>query len=242
MKANQALAIAIANAKSVAPGAITSAVEDWLDEHVDPDTGYVIDDTLSTTGAAADAKKTGDEIADLKSAKAAKADVLAALFLTGDGWVNVDTNARTITFPADTSIVANDRSGNQYRYNFAEAQTVNLTIDAFSQKIIFNTSTQTLSTIYWSSPIPANCLLIALYNRNEGALEIGCRYKINGRPFGLSIDPLYAADKTLALYNRFTLNPAYGNFDHYGLNADGTFLTSQKYRVSNNDPLTFDFD
>ena len=68
MKANQALAIAIANAKSVAPGAITSAVEDWLDEHVDPDTGYVIDDTLAVTGAAADAKKVGDEISDLKSA------------------------------------------------------------------------------------------------------------------------------------------------------------------------------
>ena len=74
------------------------AVEGWLDEHVDPETGYVVDDTLAiegaaadskatgeaiaaveaeipavdatltTTGAAADAKKTGDEIADLKSA------------------------------------------------------------------------------------------------------------------------------------------------------------------------------
>lgn len=74
------------------------AVEDWLGEHVDPETGYVVDDTLAiegaaadskatgdaiaaveaaipavdatlaTTGAAADAKKTGDEIADLKSA------------------------------------------------------------------------------------------------------------------------------------------------------------------------------
>ena len=74
------------------------AVEGWLDEHVDPESGYVVDDTLaiegaaadskatgdaiaaveaeipavdntlSTAGAAADAKKTGDEIADLESA------------------------------------------------------------------------------------------------------------------------------------------------------------------------------
>ena len=81
------------------------AVEDWLGEHVDPETGYVVDDTLAiegaaadskatgeaiaaveaaipavdatlaTTGAAADAKATGDEIADLKSAIQTKADV-----------------------------------------------------------------------------------------------------------------------------------------------------------------------
>lgn len=50
-------------------GADTPAtVTAWLDEHVDPDTGYVIDDTLTIQGAAADAKKAGDEIGDLKSA------------------------------------------------------------------------------------------------------------------------------------------------------------------------------
>ena len=30
-----------------------------------------------------------------------------------------------------------------------------------------------------------------------------------------------------------------GNFQHYGLQPDGTFLTSQQYRVSNDDPMTF---
>lgn len=32
----------------------------------------------------------------------------------------------------------------------------------------------------------------------------------------------------------------FGNFQHYGLTSDGTFKTDQKYRVSNNDPMTFD--
>ena len=32
----------------------------------------------------------------------------------------------------------------------------------------------------------------------------------------------------------------YGNFDHFGLDAHGAFLTSQKYRVSTDIPLTFD--
>lgn len=40
----------------------------WLDEHIDTTTGYVVDDTLSISGAAADAKKTGDELTQLKSA------------------------------------------------------------------------------------------------------------------------------------------------------------------------------
>jgi hypothetical protein len=34
----------------------------------------------------------------------------------------------------------------------------------------------------------------------------------------------------------------YGNFQHYGLNSDGTFKESQQYRVSNNDPMTFTED
>lgn len=32
----------------------------------------------------------------------------------------------------------------------------------------------------------------------------------------------------------------FGNFDHYGLDTDGEFLLSQKYRVSNNNRMTFD--
>lgn len=42
-------------------------VTEWLNEHVDPDTGYVIDNSLTIQGAAADAKKVGDEISGLKN-------------------------------------------------------------------------------------------------------------------------------------------------------------------------------
>lgn len=41
------------------PGYMTQAAEAWLDEHIDPSTGYVIDDTLTVSGAAADAAATG---------------------------------------------------------------------------------------------------------------------------------------------------------------------------------------
>ena len=47
---------------------IPSVVTDWLDANVDPATGYVIDDSLTIGGAAADAKVTGDAVSDLKNA------------------------------------------------------------------------------------------------------------------------------------------------------------------------------
>lgn len=46
---------------------VADAVSDWADEHITVETGVVIDTSLSVAGAAADAKKTGDEISDLKS-------------------------------------------------------------------------------------------------------------------------------------------------------------------------------
>lgn len=67
---------------STSPAAIAEGVSDWMDEHLTPTTP-VVDDTLTVQGAAADAKKTGDEIADLKSAIAQggsfSAEVKAAL-------------------------------------------------------------------------------------------------------------------------------------------------------------------
>ena len=54
-------------AQAAAEAAAAQEVGAWLAEHVDPDTGYVIDDTLTIEDAAADAKKTGEKIAEAKS-------------------------------------------------------------------------------------------------------------------------------------------------------------------------------
>ena len=56
------------DAAEAAESTVAAAVSAWLSEHVDPDTGYVIDDSLTIPGAAADAKATGEQIAELKSA------------------------------------------------------------------------------------------------------------------------------------------------------------------------------
>ena len=57
-----------AQSGGVDPEVVAEATAAWLDEHVDPETGYVIDDSLTIEGAAADAKKVGDEMDALKSA------------------------------------------------------------------------------------------------------------------------------------------------------------------------------
>lgn len=46
---------------------VVSATENWLSENIAQETGYVIDDSLSVTGAAADAKAVGDKLFDLDS-------------------------------------------------------------------------------------------------------------------------------------------------------------------------------
>jgi len=59
--------LAVAKIINSTPEYVTAAVEAWLSEHVDPSTGYVLDDTLTTQGAAADAKAAGDKTADLNA-------------------------------------------------------------------------------------------------------------------------------------------------------------------------------
>jgi hypothetical protein len=44
---------------------VASATGNWLSEHITQETGYVIDDSLSVTGAAADAKVTGDKLREV---------------------------------------------------------------------------------------------------------------------------------------------------------------------------------
>ena len=52
---------------STIPANIEAAVQDWMDDNLAP-SQWVIDNTLSIAGAAADAKKTGDGLAELKTA------------------------------------------------------------------------------------------------------------------------------------------------------------------------------
>ena len=54
-------------AETAAERDVPAAVTSWLDTHVNPSTGYVIDNTLTLSGAAADAAATGAAVGELKS-------------------------------------------------------------------------------------------------------------------------------------------------------------------------------
>lgn len=84
----------------ITTGEIKQGVEDWLDEHIDPTTGYVVDDTLSIAGAAADAKAVGDELADVKSAVGPLEESVFGTVKTDCGLTN-----GTIVNPSNTDAV-----------------------------------------------------------------------------------------------------------------------------------------
>lgn len=80
--------------------AIIAGVQDWMDDNLTSPTNPIVDASLSLSGAAADAKKTGDEISDLKSAIASgggglTADVKQALMNCFNyvAWKGNDPNA-----------------------------------------------------------------------------------------------------------------------------------------------------
>ena len=60
--AAQISAVVAAQLPAVAAAAAAQEVSTWLAAHIDPDTGYVIDKTLTVSDAAADAKVTGDKL------------------------------------------------------------------------------------------------------------------------------------------------------------------------------------
>ena len=66
--ANQLPAEVTAQLPDIAAQAASTEVGSWLETHIDPDTGYVIDDTLTVSDAAADAKTVGDKVTAIKSA------------------------------------------------------------------------------------------------------------------------------------------------------------------------------
>ena len=78
---------------------VAEAVSDWADENITVTTGVVIDQSLSVQGAAADAKKTGDEISDLKSAIAlTDSNVIdGSITLKSNAFVNGTYNGSSFT-------------------------------------------------------------------------------------------------------------------------------------------------
>ena len=156
------------NGSGADPEAIAEAVAEWLEENVDPETGYVIDDSFSVQGAAPDSKKTGDELNSLKSAiddldgavEELEAGSLSALNATagqvptakGDGtweWAGGKTTVSGST-PTITAVAG-------MRYECGEVSTLDFTPSATGVcDVIFESgSTPTVLTIPNTVKLPS---------------------------------------------------------------------------------------
>ena len=94
---------------------IPSLVADWLDENITP-TSPPVDATLSISGAAADAKATGDAIADINDALR---DIKNIPFSTNPGVIgangNIGTGSESLAYVYSNEIPVN--SGEEYSLN-----------------------------------------------------------------------------------------------------------------------------
>lgn len=79
---------------STNPEAIAEGVSDWMDEHLTPTTP-VVDDTLTVSGAAADAKATGDRIAEIEQTGGLTSAVKSALLQIAQKVAYIDEHGQT---------------------------------------------------------------------------------------------------------------------------------------------------
>ena len=114
---------------------VSTLVTGWMDEHITPTTPPV-DDTLTIQGAAADAKKTGDEITDLKNAIQTLADIqkLPVFAKSAISGTNVKV-FNGLSIPAGTyrlkvsSVVSSDTQYENSRITFYNGSTLVLATD-----------------------------------------------------------------------------------------------------------------
>ena len=116
------------SASGASPEEIKAAVSEWLAEHVDPETGYVLDDTLSIAGAAADAKAAGDEINGLKSANSEMYEEVI-----GDYTASATYTGRSVYYVDSTHSYLKEQSGSTVK-EFALKAGVTYTVRGSGQK------------------------------------------------------------------------------------------------------------
>lgn len=92
---------------STIPANIEAAVQDWMDDNLAP-SQWVIDNTLSISGAAADAKKTGDGLNELKT----EIDI----FTIGKNLFNKDAVINGKYISVDNGTVANNEASSTSEY------------------------------------------------------------------------------------------------------------------------------
>ena len=213
--AAQISAVVAAQLPSIAAAAAAAEVGDWLAAHIDPDTGYVIDDTLTVSDAAADAKVVGDRL----SAVAVIPDYY------NYGWSNTSYNGT-----ATTKRISNVFGKNQItKYNkitapagFKVAISAQKHIGDTNWYVWTGTAWATLN-IAWESEIDISSIDFSLYDKVRIAIE----NNDNTQDVALTV-----GDDVIFGYNSKYLLM---NFDEFGSwEADYVNVVSNAVRIDTN--------
>lgn len=188
---------------STSPAAIAQGVSDWMDEHLAPGE-WVIDDTLTVQGAAADAKKTGDEIADLKSAietmGGVPSNVKMALFtlLQNTGYKpQIDLTDELATIEAWASVVTSlTLSASSLNVSGTTPQTITAEVVPSTASVAWTSSNDSVATVVGgvvTGVSNGTCTITA----TAGDLTATCAVTVTGFATVTSISAVYTQSGTV---------------------------------------------
>ena len=165
---------------AVAASAAAAEVGAWLAAHIDPDTGYVIDKSLTVSDAAADAAITGKRIDALLAAKKTTSFTAA-----GQKWISFDIR------PGHKIKVTNKGP-----YRLTAVQTTLATDYTYIERVDTN-GFNSGEIIYFEPSQQANYFYIYAVGVTEVAVEDVTTIEYNGTSIDTNVDNIKANNSTI---------------------------------------------
>lgn len=162
------------------PAVAAVEVADWLSNHVDPDTGYVIDDSMSISGAAADAAAVGDIFKYIIGAKNLFSGVTytEGYYIDNNGTISSNDSSHYTSFiPVD--------SGNYCLYYKDSTASGNVRVHGYDANgdwvsMLAIMQTNTNNVIYFTFSVPSTVTQIRVSSlKSKKMLALSKGSKIN---------------------------------------------------------------
>ena len=201
------------------PGIVT----DWLEDNITQETGYVIDDSLTVEGAAADAKSVGDKLTEINNMLDSEVYI--------SSYNKLDTTS-AIGETASTLI--------NHHYYFGMGKTLADYGNAYNVIVFCDTTTSSTSglTAHWlyadETTNPSFITLNSSYAMSGIANKdtiVGIEFVVYSAGYGLVISKLGV---------KFDSTPGAGDEDTYTVSVRSARLDDMEDRINNVELCTFD--